>query len=234
MFFPVPRILHLGDVYSSQAEADVAFAEKLFARLNQPQQLHDVTPEAFSPAFFVLDRFCRQRLDDPNAQHLFGLVCERIGHLELAADVIGRAVALLEAAYEETEDPQIERQYVIAHTNMARICLAQGAYEEAKASCEAVLALVEGVDDLDEQGVRLIVQTRVCAGLAHWRMGNFEDAQQSLESALETTKGTNMFEVQRHIVVLVARVLWASGTQGGMDAAKDRLLARCDLVSLSG
>ena len=218
-------ILYSSNELLLQAEADIAFAERLFARLNDPKQPLDPTPDAFSPAFFVLDRFCRQRLSNANAQHLFGLICERIGHLDLAVEVIGRAVALLEAAYEETEDTEIERQYAIAHTNMARIRLAQGAYEEAKVSCDAVLALLEGVEDLDEQGLRLIVHARIYIGLACWRLESFEDAQQSLESALATAQGS---EVQRHVVVLIAQVLWAIGTQEAKDAAKDRLLTRYD------
>ena len=92
--------------------------------------------------------------------------------------------------------------------------------------------MLDGADDLDEQGRRLVVHTKFYAGLAHWRLGDFEDAQQSLESALDSAKETGISEVQRHIVVLIAQVLWATGTQEGVDAAKDRLLARYDRESL--
>jgi len=73
---------------------------------------------------------------------MFGLVCERIGHTELAIERTDHAITVLEAAYEETEDPIIERQFIIVNTTVARLRLAVRDYEGALSSFQTALGLL--------------------------------------------------------------------------------------------
>ena len=167
------------------------------------------------------------------AQHLFGLVCERIGHVDLAIDVIGRAITLLEGAYEETEDPEIERQFAIAHINMARLRLGSGDLDQTQDSCQVVLGLLGETEDLDEATAALLAQAQLCSGLANMKQGNFSEALETMEKALATSANMSDREIGRHIAVIIAQTLWTIGTADARDAAKTRLLQRCATCALA-
>ena len=109
-------------------DSDVAFATRLFSHL---RSIRDHSLDASHPAFFVLDRYCKQRSQDAYSWHLLGLVCESIRQYDLGVEAIERAITILEAAYEESEDPTIERRYAIAHINVGRLKLSKGDSEGA-------------------------------------------------------------------------------------------------------
>ncbi|GJE96722.1 TPR-like protein [Phanerochaete sordida] len=199
--------------------ADVAFSRRLFDRLNAGPY-HATSPEAFTPAFFVLDRFCRRQPEDANALHLFGLICERVGHSELAIRAIGDAIALLEAAYEESEDPQIEQQFAIAHTNMGRLRLSLGDYEAALESFATVTGLLAEAEN--SVATVLLTQSHLGSGIANYKAGAMQEAVESLESA--TAAVGDSAQLRGHAVVLLSQALWALGTDEGREAAKTQLL----------
>ncbi|EEB95507.1 hypothetical protein MPER_05512, partial [Moniliophthora perniciosa FA553] len=115
-------------------EADYQYAFKGFSRLKDVKGTS--TSDALIPAFFVLDRYCKTRPNDAAALHLFGLVCERINKPDLAVKWIQKAISILEAAYEESEDSEIERQFTIAHCNVGRLKLSLGDLDGALESFE--------------------------------------------------------------------------------------------------
>lgn len=186
-----------------------------------------MSPEAFIPAFFVLDRFVRSCPQDPSALHLFGLVCERIGHTELAISVISQAITLLEAVYEETEDVTVERQFTLAHANLGRVRLSVGEYDAAIASFETVTGLL--AESTDETAIVPVVQAHLGAGLANFKLGAVQEAVQSFEAALEQAADNS--QLRGHAVVLLAQALWALDTPEAREAAKTQLLQRCDISS---
>ncbi|EMD32118.1 hypothetical protein CERSUDRAFT_119089 [Gelatoporia subvermispora B] len=206
-------------------DADVEFAKRLFHGLNTMTQSRLPTSDMLFPAFFVLGRFCKQRPQDGSALHLFALVCERTGHVELALDSIGRAITLLEVAYEDTEDPVIERQFTIAHTNMARLRLSAGNYEGALESYGVAAGLLPEVPE-DEQTRVLLTQAQFGSGLAHFKLGSLQDALSSFETAMSTAS-TDLV-MQGHVVVMLAQTLWAIGTEEGRESAKSHLLQSID------
>ncbi|EKM54043.1 uncharacterized protein PHACADRAFT_145635 [Phanerochaete carnosa HHB-10118-sp] len=195
---------------------------RLFDRLNGGPY-NATASEAFTPAFFVLDRFCRRQPRDANALHLFGLVCERIGHTELAIRAIGDAIALLEAAYEESEDPQIEQQFAIAHTNVGRLRLSMGDYEAALESYATVTGLLAEA----KGGVAtvLLTQSHLGSGIANYKSGAVQEAVESFESAL--AGAGDSAQLRGHAAVLLSQALWALGTNDGREAANTQLLQRC-------
>ncbi|KAI9442528.1 TPR-like protein [Lactarius indigo] len=155
---------------------------------------HHTSPDDLFPAFFALGRYLKQRPDDASALHLFGLVCERIGLVELAIEHTDRAIHVLEAAYEENRRP--------ANTTIARLRLAVRDYEGALGSFQSALGL------LPEDGED--------------RLGALDTAIQNFEEAL-VAAGDDL-HMRGHVTVLLSQTLWATGTPDGQEAAKSQLL----------
>lgn len=169
------------------------------------------------PAFFVLGRYCQQRPDDADALHLYALISERVGHLSLAAELAGRAIAVLEVAYEESEDAAIERQFAIANTTMARVQLALSAYSTALEYYESAAGILG-----EEQGGPLKVQCHFGSGLANFKLGRLQEAVEAFEEALGAAGEDNV--TKGHVTVLLAQTLWAVGSQEAQETAKAQLL----------
>jgi superkiller protein 3 len=136
---------------------------------------------------------------------------------------------VLEAAYEETEDPVIERQFTIANTTVARLRLAVRDYEGALGSFQSALGL------LPEEGEDRVLQSQCLfgSGLANFKLGALDMAIQNFEEAL-VAAGDDL-QMRGHVTVLLSQTLWATGTQEGQEAAKSQLLDWCafSVVSLT-
>ncbi|KAJ7251764.1 TPR-like protein [Mycena haematopus] len=210
---------HAVTLASAVPEADLEFASRTFTRLTSRTDAAAV--DELLPAFLVLDRYCRGRPDDSCALHLFGLVCESLGQRELAAELIGRAIALLEAKYEETEDSTVERHFTIANSNLARLRLALKDYEGAIESFESALGLLPEDAKEDKTDV-MRAQAQFGMGLANFKAGDLEAALGLFEAALETA-GENLV-VRGHVTVLLAQTLWGIGTEEFKESAKAQLL----------
>ncbi|OJT10137.1 Superkiller protein 3 [Trametes pubescens] len=214
---------HATTLTATEPEAVLEFATRLFAKINQATTSRSGTQEAFLPAFFVLDRFCKQRPHDASALHLFGLACERVGHIDLGIDLIDRAITVLEAAYEESEDAAIERQFTVAHTNVARLRLSAGDFAGALESYQVATGLLP--DEPGEDGADttvLLAQCQFGAGLAHFKLGELPEALALFEAAMATA--AEQPTVRGHVVVLLAQTLWAIGTDEAKETAKTQLL----------
>ncbi|KAF5372987.1 hypothetical protein D9758_001789 [Tetrapyrgos nigripes] len=199
-------------------EADYQYAAKIFDRRQKssiPLMQH------LMPAFFVLDRYCKASSNDPSALHLYGLVCEALGQVELGVELINKAVSILESAYEETEDAEIERQFTIAHSNIGRLQLSLGDCDSALASFDTVLGLLPENIEGEVQCSLLRTHAQFSAGLAHFRQGHLENALEMLEASLESAEDE---EVKGQVQVLLAQVLWAIGTDDFKEQAKTKLL----------
>ncbi|KAI0356305.1 TPR-like protein [Trametes cingulata] len=212
---------HATTLSATVPEADLEYATRLFKKINESTKSRSASKEAFLPAFFVLDRFCKQRPQDASALHLFGLVCERVGHIGLGIDFIGRAITLLEAAYEETEDPVIERQFTIAHVNVARLRLSTADYEGALESYQVASGLLSEEAEGSEAKV-LLAQCQFGSGLAHFKLGQLAEALALFEAAMATAADHPV--IRGHVVVLLAQTLWAIGTDEAKESAKTQLL----------
>ena len=172
------------------------------------------------PAFFVLDRYCQERPNDESALHLFSLVCERVGHYDLAVELITQAISILEAKYEESEDPVIEKQFTIANTNLGRLRVASGDFEGALESLETALGLI-GDDDSAESCV-LRTQSYLVTGLSRFKSGDLNGAMESFQLALDSA-GEDL-TMGGHVSVLLAQALWSLGGDEAQESAKSQLL----------
>ncbi|KAK7692825.1 hypothetical protein QCA50_004460 [Cerrena zonata] len=212
---------HATGLTSHVPGADVEFAKRLFNKLGSSGAGARSSPDALHPAFFTLDRYVKQHPQDANATHLFGLVCESIGHIELGANLIQRAIAILEAAYEESEDPIIERQFAIAHTNVGRLRLALENYDAALDAFQVTLGLLPEESDGETTSV-LLAHSHFGSGLAHFKLGHLEEALVSFQTASEYAEPNDT--LRGHVVVLLAQTLWALGSEEGRESAKSQLL----------
>lgn len=182
------------------------------------------------PVFAILNRSVQRCSTDPCALHLLGLVCERLGQLEQAAEWISRAITHLEAAYEETEDPALERQFIIAHVNLARVNVGLGDHTEALEWFDTALKLLpEDDDDDDNDGVdsevaTLRVQALFGSGLAHFKRKDLQNALTMFQAALDSTRENS--PLRGHVTVLLAQCMWAIGTDEFRESAKELLLHR--------
>jgi len=129
---------------------------------------------------------------------------------------------LLEAAYEETEDAAVERQFIIANATVARLRLAVRDYEGALRAFESALGLLpEEVDGEDDVKV-LKSQCLFGSGLASFKLGALDTALENFEAAL--VAGGDDLVIRGHVTVLLAQTLWATGTEEGREAAQTQLL----------
>ncbi|KAG1745363.1 superkiller protein 3 [Suillus paluster] len=178
------------------------------------------TIDRLLPAFFVLGRYFQRCPADACGFHLFGLICEHLGKLDQGVEYINRAITLLEAAYEEKEDPIVERQFIIAHTNLARLRLGLGDYEASLASFENALGLLP--EDAERETQILRVQAQYGSGMASFKMGNLQAAMTAFQAALESAADDRVLRGQ--VTVLLAQTMWAIGTAEFHESAKGLLL----------
>lgn len=197
----------------------------MLSALSATTRFQSGVKEEVLPAFFVLNRYVQRCPQDPCALHLLGLLCERLDQLEEGAQWISRAIVLLEAAYEESEDTVVERQFTIAHSNLARLKLGLSHHDGAIESFETVLGLLpeEGPDNDAETKV-LRVQALFGAGLAQFKLGDLQSALTTFQSALNSSGEDHL--IRAHVTVLLAQCMWAIGTEEFKESAKALLLDR--------
>ncbi|TFK54052.1 TPR-like protein [Heliocybe sulcata] len=211
---------HAVGLSADMPEADLEYAERTFTRLSSSSQPRQSQLDVLLPVFLVLDRFCRRRPDDIHGLHLMALVCEHVGHIELGIEKVEQAIAILEKVYEESEDPAVERQFVIANTTLGRLYLAAHEYTAAIESFTTVINMLS--DDEQPANLMLHVQAKFGAGLAHFKLGDFARAQELLDEAWETS--AENISIKGQVAVLLAQVLWGTNTPESQETAKSRLL----------
>lgn len=203
----------------------------MFNQLSDPHANANTTRMSLFTPYFALQRYTGQLSQDPAGLHLFALLCERLRQADLAAELLTQTIALLEKAYEETEDETTERRYAIANVNLGRVKLAGSDYAGAKEAYNTALGLLgdpepnsEKTDDADATLLR--IQARFGIGLASFKLGELEEALASFESASEgaLVLGVDCQDVRGHITILTAQTLWAIGGEEAEDAAKAQLL----------
>jgi superkiller protein 3 len=209
-----------------QLEANLSFAlatYELFATSTPPSAsiLH-------APAF-ALKRFCEQRPQDATALHLYALIAERLGQYDLALGQLTKAVSVLEAAYEVSEDVEVEAKFAIAQSNLGRLRLASGEYQLAVEAFAGTLGLIDAADD-SVQSRRVRVHAKFGSGLAHYWLGELDESLSMFQAALDELETKPMGRMKDQVSVLLAQALWAMGGEEEKDAAKNTLLEWCVLL----
>ncbi|KAE8185214.1 hypothetical protein CF336_g7503, partial [Tilletia laevis] len=244
---------------SSLLEADYGFASAVFKHFAGPAGYYaPPIAQLYTPAF-ALTAYVSHAPEDATALHLGALFAERVGQLPLAIERIERAAALLEEEYEKAESARVARMYAIAEANLGRIRLASGDAAGALSAFETALALLEGAGDeeAEEDGegeaegtadhakakkesvlpswkrARVGLQAQFGIGMAHFVLGQHDEALAAFERALSTLETAEEWKTmpelevgaaRAHVSILLARVLWTLGGQDREEAAKAQLL----------
>lgn len=179
-------------------------------------------------AFFALERCLQRRPVDIDALHLAALISERLALTPRAMTFARRCADILEAAYEQSEDPETARKYAITQSTLGRILLVEGDFTSAISSSDTVLTLVELVEADDEryqENTLLRCQAYLVSGLANLLSEEIETAISLFETGLEETPSS--FKAARtQMTVLLAQTMWSLGTDESYEMAKTILLQR--------
>ena len=134
--------------------------------------------------------------------------------------MITRAIAILESAYEDVEDPEVERRFTIASSNLARLRLSLGDYPGAIESFESALGLLGDAPDQTSEVLR--IQGTFGLGIANFMRGDLQAALDLFEAALESA--SNNPGARGQVSVLHAQTMWAIQTNEFRENAKAQLL----------
>ncbi|TFK75308.1 TPR-like protein [Pluteus cervinus] len=214
----ISLLQHAVTLSSPVPDADLEYASRVFSISKSLGAGKQPQLDSLLPAFFALTRYCEYQPLDPSGLHLLGLVHESLGHLERGAELLERAIGLLEAAYEETEDAEIEKQFTFANLNLGRLRLGLEDYDRAIELYESVLGLLG--EEADSTPYR--AQAQLGLGVANFLHGDLQAGLGHLEIAVENSDGH--MTLYEHAAVLQAKVMWAIGTPEFKEAAQTRLL----------
>lgn len=165
------------------------------------------------------------------AHYLLSLVCERLGLNDRAIEAISKSTEILEALYEQSEDADIERRFVIANVTMGRLRLANGEYQAAIQAFETAGSLLGEALDKDSHTLSTLVQFG--GGLAKYQLGDLEGAVALMEAAVGNLPD-DAHVLRGHTSLLLAQTLWSLGTDEARTAASGQLLEWCAISRHSG
>ena len=134
--------------------------------------------------------------------------------------LIARAIAVLESAYEDAEDPEVERRFIIASSNLARLRLSLREYPGTIDAFESALGLLG--DSPDHISEVLRIQGHFGLGIANFMRGDLQAALGLFEAALESASDNP--DARGQVSVLHAQTMWAIQTDEFRETAKARLL----------
>lgn len=209
-----------------QPDIDIEFAIRVFYESKVVKRRVEAEVDLV-PCFFALDRYCSRRPSDASGLHLFSLICERIGHIDLAIDLVKRAINILEAVYEESENEIVERQFTIANTTLGRLLLSTGGFDLSLESFRTVLGLLAGKEEIEghlkaKQTKELQIQAHLGLGLAYFMLQDYQNSLNASQEALNIA-GDDL-TLRGQIIVLFGQTLWALKTDDMREAAKSQLL----------
>jgi superkiller protein 3 len=145
-------------------------------------------------------------------------IIERLYSFEKGLQYSEKLCSLLEKKYEELESEEVLISYCKAKCQMSRLLLANKEYSKSFAICEEVGSLLDSVEDLSLEVQRCMLSCFTILGLSLYFQGEFDG------SLAEFKKLMDAFPENKHIVVLISQVLYASNDAEAKQAAMDELL----------
>ncbi|KAG6011065.1 hypothetical protein E4U21_000096 [Claviceps maximensis] len=180
---------------------------------------NDTVASSLQP-LFALSQVQSMRPRDLAFSHLSAMFEERIQNSSTATKILEKLCSTIENDYERTASPASLAQVILARTDLSRVLLATGNYEQAIEGGETVLDLsskVTGSELTEEQRKSVRLTAHLTLGLGKYFLGQYQEAETYFESALEES-GNNP-----DTTCLLAQVLWAQGSEDSRDRAREAL-----------
>ncbi|KAF2641258.1 TPR-like protein [Massarina eburnea CBS 473.64] len=178
---------------------------------------------------FALHQLSFQAPYDIPHKHLAALFLERIGNHDAAIQALTGICEAAEQDYEKSESVSTLVRYAQAKNDLARNLLASSSHDAAVEEAETALELISDFDASTNSSVlsaealsKARLSARLTAGLAHFFLGNLEEAIPYFRTSLEATNSNP------DIICLLAEVLWAKGDGNAKEIAREQLFAAAD------
>ncbi|KAG2232766.1 hypothetical protein INT48_001120 [Thamnidium elegans] len=191
----------------SAMDASYGYADTIF---NGLATTHD-TSTIITPVF-ALEKLTEQKLHDALALNLLGLLLERLGQYDRAAESFASAILAVEAQLEESQITAEEGNTRLCkiHSNLGRTLCAVGDFEGAIHSYQVVA---------DAHNV----YAQLNAGIAYYFQDKLSESLALFELALDATQ--HDIQLRQDVIVLLSKVLWALGGEEQRSVAKDQLFS---------
>ncbi|EPY51184.1 ski complex TPR repeat subunit Ski3 [Schizosaccharomyces cryophilus OY26] len=167
-------------------------------------------------AVYAIKRYLSEVPNDVYANFIKSSLLEHLGESNDSTETAHTLCQLLEKEYDVTESVGALEKYVDAKGQLARLCLRLNKFEESSEHASVALDLV---NEEDENAKQISLGLNLTSGLAAYFLGDLEKALQHFEKSLE------LGESHPDVVVLVAKVLWALGSESGKQAAREQLFS---------
>ncbi|ORZ18014.1 hypothetical protein BCR42DRAFT_412963 [Absidia repens] len=204
----------------SALEASYGYANSVYHQLSTQRQMNEKSDSEITVApAFALQKLTEQKLNDALSMNLLGLLSERLGQYQRAAEAFAGAILALEAKAEQqkvdgdTDGDGMVQKFALLHANLGRMLCATGDFDGAIQSYQIAL---------QQENMSSRVYCLLGAGISHYFLDQLEDALQMFELALDET--TSDIELRQDVVVLLSKVLWTLGGDEQRAVAKDQLL----------
>lgn len=168
--------------------------------------------QEFSAANFALQKYLQYYPQDEQGLRIGLSISERCKNFIYAKEIAIKLCDLLEKQYETTESEVTLEKFAEAKTQLGRIYLALEQYDEAIEAAEFAL-------NLNEENDSIVLSSRIVIGLGLFFNDKFDESLDVLTKILERYNNSN------RMVVLIAQVLNAYGTEDTKQEALDQLFA---------
>ena len=168
-------------------------------------------------SMMTLRHMLYQRPHDPPAQYLSALFAERAGEFHTAEKALDHLSAKLEQDYEGTESPDTLQRFAQVKSDLARVSLSLGEYDNAFQHATTSIDLSGADDARDASSKKMRWSAHISKALVWLHEGNKADALKELGYLVEEDSN------DPNLMCLIARVLWAEGSEQSKTAARDRL-----------
>ncbi|KTW31561.1 hypothetical protein T552_04059 [Pneumocystis carinii B80] len=162
---------------------------------------------------FAIQKYLEQRPTDYNVLILMSLLLEMSYDWTKSILFSSKACDILEKEYEGNENPEIIAQFLHAKSSLSRALLANKQYEMALENAQIVLNLTEGSETSSNR-----LSCYLVASISLFYLNRIIDALEMFQSSLME------FNEHPDIIVLLCKILWATGGQEERDIAQQQLL----------
>ncbi|KAL6449637.1 LOW QUALITY PROTEIN: SKI3 Superkiller protein 3 [Candida maltosa Xu316] len=172
------------------------------------------TAQEFSMSNHAMQQYLKYYPEDEAGLSIALSVAERCKDFESALQLGIKLSELYEKQYEKDEDEKVLQKFSNVKSQLARIYLGLGKYEDALENAQMALELHESPE--------ILLSTRITMGLCHFFLNDFPSALQELKIVLAE------YNQSSRIVSLISQVLYAHGTEETKQAAIDQLFAHIE------